>query len=117
ELGTEVLAVRLVGNSFCHRTTVDTFQQRVERTRSVNKLVVALEYVAGITLGASGAFLVIDKQGARENITPVRDLTDDQLNAAGGALVGVGGLALIAAIIDSTRGGSSTKVYPAEKAV
>lgn len=101
------LSVRLIDKDFCSEVTVETYTRSEKHTKRVNKGVLVLEYVVGIGLGGAGGFALGSPDVAADTISP--DFPTETARTAGGAVAAVGGLALLAAIIDSTRGGTSTQ--------
>src|SRR6185312_15815549 len=104
------LVVALVERETCSVHTVESIGTTARRHRSVSKPVVALEYVFGTLLAATGAFALADPTDTR-TVTQTH-LDDNTMLGAGATAAAIGGLLLITGIVDSTRGGDSSQVMP-----
>jgi hypothetical protein len=114
DAGTTELGIVLTERDTCAVRTVEDFHRIRHTDRSVNKPIVVLEYVFGIALGAAGGVALADPAGTSSNISSVAKLDASEVKAAGAGAAGVGGLALLFAIINSTRGGEDTTTLPVE---
>ena len=112
ESGTDALGVRVVERDTCQVKTVERFHRIVHREKSVNRLVTGLEFAAGLIVGGAGGFALADPTAATTAVHPVAPLARDAVVNAGIGAAVVGGLALLAGIIDASPGGTTTRTLP-----
>ncbi|HTJ44756.1 MAG TPA: hypothetical protein VL463_21770 [Kofleriaceae bacterium] len=108
------LSIVLNDHDTCSIRTIERVQRTQHTDRSVNKTVVVLEYIFGIGLAGAGGFAVGDPDDVSANLEPTFTLDHDETLATGATMAGVGALALVLGIVDSTRGGSSVERLPVE---
>ena len=114
DAGQAELAVQISDRDTCTTHEIETVGRVQRRSRSVNKPVLVLEYGLGIILGGAGGFALADPDDTVTAVNQVTPTTRANMVLAGEGAAGLGGLLLLSAIINSTRGGDSSTTLPDE---
>ncbi|MDX2094110.1 MAG: hypothetical protein SFX73_40140 [Kofleriaceae bacterium] len=77
------LAVTFTERDLCRVQAVEEFRRSERTTKSVSKGVLALDYIAGITLGVAGGFALAAPDDAASAVEPIKPLDRTQVGRDG----------------------------------